>query len=113
MFNKLKAFLELFRAGKQVADPAKWKNRTIKANAVAAVLIALGGVAYSFGYRLPEDTNYEAIAAGIIAIFNIVMHFTTSEKVGLLKQHDTEPTVQSTVSSTDESETFPTDNSRD
>lgn len=112
MLGKLKAFWGLFYAGKQVADPAKWKNHTIKANTVAAVLIAAAGVAYSFGYRLPEDTNYEALAAGIIAVVNIIMHFITSEKVGL-QPSDTASSVQSTDTITDEPTAFPTNNSRD
>jgi uncharacterized membrane protein len=112
MVKKLKAFWDLFHAGKQVADPKKWKNRTITVNAIVAVLVALGGIAYAFGYTLPEDTDYEVIAAAIIAVFNIIMHLTTSEKVGIPRK-DTTNELQPVPEDTTQSETFPDDNSRD
>jgi hypothetical protein len=85
--EKLSAFLDLFRKGKEVANPAAWKNGTITVNAVAAVLASVVGVAKVFGYDLPVSQEIlDQAAVGIVAFAgagNAVMHVITSSKVGV------------------------------
>ena len=87
MASKIGAFFELFQQGKQVANPAAWKNGTIKANAVAGTLGAAAAVAAAFGYDLDLPPQVlEQVAAGAIALVglvNAVMHVITSKKVGV------------------------------
>ena len=84
MLVKLTAFWRLFRAGEEVADPRKWKNRAMAVNAVVALLAAAAFVLKQFGIDLGiSDTDMQAIAGAAFAIFNIVLHVTTSKKVGL------------------------------
>lgn len=85
--EKLQAFLNLFRKGKEVANPAAWKNGTIAVNTVVAFLAAVLGIGKVFGYgiELPDEVLEQA-AIGIIAfagVGNTVVHIVTSKKVGL------------------------------
>lgn len=83
MFGKLKVFFELFQKGKEVADPAKWKNRQITATMLVGLLLALVHVAKEFGYELPiDETSATSIAGGIIAIVNVILTYVTSARVG-------------------------------
>lgn len=83
MFTKIKAFWQLFQAGKEVADPAKWKRHTITANTLVVFLAALAAVAPTFGVQIPvTDAELQGLAVGILAAVNIVMHYVTDSKVG-------------------------------
>lgn len=82
--DKLKALFGLFRKGSAVLDPAKWKERQITATVLAGVILALVHVAAAFGFVLPVDMEIaNSIAAGIIAVVNVVLTITTTDKVGL------------------------------
>lgn len=87
MFNKLQAFLDLFKKGKEVANPAAWKNGTIGVNAVAGVLGATAAVVGSFGYdlNLSQEVVEQAAAGviGFVGIVNAVVHVVTSARVGV------------------------------
>jgi hypothetical protein len=90
VFNVIKnapKFFELFKEGKEVADPATWKNRTIATNVVLALIGTVLGLAKAFGYPLSlDDDTIQNLAAGIVAavgVVNAVMHVITSTKVGL------------------------------
>ncbi len=87
MISQFQAFFTLFRQGKQLANSATWKNRTIAANALLALLGAALAVARGFGYDIQVDPDtLKALAAGIpaaVAFGNTVMHVITSAKVGL------------------------------
>jgi len=80
-------FFELFKEGKEVANSATWKNRTIATNAVLAIFGTALGLAKAFGYPLELDNGtVQNLAAGVVAsvgIVNAVMHCITSAKVGL------------------------------
>lgn len=80
-------FLAAFRQGKELANAATWKNRTLAANALCAVLSAAVGLATFCGYRVDLDNDtLQALAGGIAAlvcVVNSVMHTVTSERVGL------------------------------
>lgn len=82
--NKLSALFNLFRKGSSVSDPAAWKNKQITATVLGAFILALINVLAAFGYALPIDTETaNAIAGGIIAIVNVLLTVTTTDKVGL------------------------------
>ena len=87
MIPQFQAFFTLFHQGKQLANSATWKNRTMAANALVAVLGAALAIAKGFGYDIQLDRDtLTALAAGIpaaVAFFNTVMHVITSAKVGL------------------------------
>lgn len=84
IMKKLYALWALFRKGEEIADSARWKNRTITVNALSAVVLAAGAIAASFGLDLGLNDEMAAqIGGGVLAVGNIVMHVVTSQKVGL------------------------------
>lgn len=87
MIQEFAAFFTLFRQGKELANAAAWKNRTIATNSVVAVLGAMLAIAKGFGYDIPlSNETIQALGAGIVAAvgaFNAVMHVISSSKVGL------------------------------
>ena len=84
---RLIALLALFKAGNRVADPALWKKRQIQATALGAVIIAAFQLAGSFGYNIPVDEETgTALAAGIIALVNMILTYTTTNKIGVGKE---------------------------
>lgn len=87
MIKEFQAFFNLFKQGREVANPAAWKNGTIKVNAIAGLIGSAVVIAGGFGYdiNLSEETINTA-AAGVVAlvgIVNAVMHVITSARVGL------------------------------
>ncbi len=92
MFGKLKVFFELFQRGKEVADPSKWKNRQVTVTMLVGLLLALVHVAKEFGYDIPVDENTAtSIAAGIIAVVNVIFTYITSARVGIGQAEVKEP----------------------
>lgn len=82
--TKLWAILALFRKGNEVANPAAWKAGQITSTLLAGFLLAAVHAAEVFGYALPIDSSQiDAIAAGILAIGNVVLTITTSKRAGL------------------------------
>lgn len=82
--NKLSALLLLFRKGHAVSNPEAWKKRQIEATVLGGVIVAIVQVLHAFGYELPvtaEDATI--IAAGLISIVNIVLTYSTTDKIGL------------------------------
>lgn len=93
--NKLLPILLLFKQGHAVADPKVWKNRQITATVLGAFLIALVQVLKAFGVEIPVDEEIaNTVAAGVLAVFNIVLTLVTTDKVGLPNKPD-EVSVQS------------------
>lgn len=87
--NKIQALWCLFKQGQVVADPSKWKTRQITATVLAGVILAAVNALAAFGYSLPIDVETaNAIAAGIIAVINVVFTITTTDKIGI-EQHTT------------------------
>ena len=82
--NKLMSLLALFRQGSAVANPKMWKERQITATVLAGAILALINVLAVFGVSVPIDVGTaNAIAAGLIAVVNVVLTVTTSNTVGL------------------------------
>ena len=90
MFGFLKNitnFFELFKEGKEIANAATWKSRTIATNAILALLSTVLVLAKSYGFNVSLDgETTQNLAAGIVAIVaavNAVMHTITSARVGV------------------------------
>lgn len=85
--DTIKDFFELFKEGKEVANPATWKNRTIATNVMLALIGTALAISKAFGYsmNLDNDTT-QNLAAGVVAAVatvNAVMHTITSARVGV------------------------------
>jgi uncharacterized membrane protein len=84
MLKKAKTTLELFKAGKRVSDPAKWKARQIEASVLVAAIWAAVNAASAFGIEIPVDADtVDAAAVAVLAIVNVVLTVTTTNKIGL------------------------------
>lgn len=82
--GKIAALWNLFKAGEQVDDPAKWKGHQITANALGAGILASVNLVKSFGYELPVDeATANTIGAGVLAVVNVILTITTSRHVGV------------------------------
>lgn len=89
MLERMKLLLELFRVGKEVANPAAWKSGTVAVNTVSTLILLVCGIAATYGYVLPIDREMAATLAGIVVlVVNTVVHYITSAKVGLLKEKE-------------------------
>lgn len=105
--NKLLAIWQLLKQGNAVADAAAWKNRQISVTVLAGVILAVINVLSSFGLSVPIDVETaNAVAGGVIAVVNVVLTLTTSDKVGI-PDKSTEDKLKEEINETNESkETF-------
>ena len=82
--NKVSAIWQLFKAGQSVSDPARWKSRQITVTVLGVVILAAVNLLAAFGVSIPIDTETaNAIAGGILAIVNVVLTLTTTDKIGV------------------------------
>lgn len=89
--QKLMALWSLFKQGQSVSDPKLWKERQINATVLGGVILALINLLATFGVVLPvtpDEAN--AVGAGIIAVVNVILTITTTDKVGLPQVEKTE-----------------------
>ncbi|MDY7537691.1 hypothetical protein QN372_00880 [Undibacterium sp. RTI2.1] len=92
MFDKLGAFINLFRKGSEVANVEAWKTGQITGTVVGALIIAIVNVAASLGHSLPIDVDTaNLIGGGIVAAANVVLTATTSTRAGLLPAKPADP----------------------
>lgn len=83
--GRLLDFLDLFRKGAAVSEPALWKNRSALVLALTALILTGCRVAKGFGYDLPiTETDAATLATAIAVVVGLFSTFTTSDKVGLL-----------------------------
>lgn len=77
---------EAMECGKEVADPAGWKNKSVTANKIAVVLSFALVIARVAGVNLPvSDADLEVLAvglAGVLSFINIIVTLVTSKKIG-------------------------------
>ena len=87
IMKNISGFMDLFKKGKEVANPTAWKNGTIAVNSVFAVLGSAVSLAKGFGYNLGiDDGTLQSLATGLVSLaglFNAIMHVITSARVGL------------------------------
>ena len=83
--DKIVALWNLFRKGESVDNPAAWKTGQVTATALGAVIVAAVHVLATFGVSLPLDpASATTLAGGILVVVNIVLTFTTTDKIGIL-----------------------------
>ncbi len=83
--EKLLAFLALFQKGEVIANPEVWKKRQVTVTMLAGFLVAFVNLLVVFGV-IPMPVNIDTInniAGGLIAIYNIVMTYITTDKIGV------------------------------
>jgi hypothetical protein len=84
VIKKIKAGIELMKAGKRVKDPAKWKARQIETSAIVAVLWGAVNSAAAFGVEIPVNAEIiDGLAVAILAVVNVLLTVTTTNKIGL------------------------------
>ena len=82
--NKLQEVLRVFKKGNAVENPTKWKNIQINTTILASFLIAIVNAFAVFGYSIPIDVDAaNNIAGAFVAVFNLILTVSTSEKVGI------------------------------
>ena len=90
--NKLLALLDLFRKGSMVSDPALWKSRQIKATLLLPTFGALVAVLRAFGLEVPlDDTQITQLVTGLVVVINLLLTYSTTDKVGLPAKPDRDP----------------------
>lgn len=87
---KASDIMEVFKAGKMVANPAFWKQKTIDANTIVVLISGLVWIINFFDCSICDlqltNDQIIGITTGIISlvgIFNNVSTAATSKKVGL------------------------------
>jgi hypothetical protein len=87
IFTTAPKFFDLFKEGKELANAATWKNRTILVNVLTSLLVTLVALAKVYGYDFKMgDQTLQQIATALVVIFgagNAVMHTITSARVGV------------------------------
>jgi len=84
MFAKLKLMYQVLEQGKNLADPAKWKNAQVLANGLMVIMATVGSMlpeAYRF-----EDTTMQNLAfllGGVGSLANTYLTVATTNKIGL------------------------------
>jgi hypothetical protein len=80
--NKLKAFYDLFKVGRMVADPVFWKKMQAEGQpALAGVLIGLVALLKGTKYEIQiDDSTLGFIAGGIFAVGNWMLTRITTTK---------------------------------
>jgi hypothetical protein len=82
--GKIRSLFALFRKGRCISDPARWKARQIEASALVAFIWAAVQTASAFGVEIPIDGDtVDGIAVGLLAVVNWVLTVITTDKVGL------------------------------
>ena len=85
MIKKLKLARELFKQGKVVSNPEKWKKGQI----TASVLVGFGALVLDglrtfagIDLQIPQEALYQG-AVAIVAVVNVVCTYVSSDKVGI------------------------------
>ena len=75
------------RLGKQIKNPATWKNTQNATNAIAGIICFIGAALPLVGVNVPiSETDQLTIAGGLAALLgwiNVVLTTATTEKIGL------------------------------
>lgn len=91
MIRKIQSVFRLFKAGEVVADPAKWKSRQITTSMLVAAIWALVNTVSVFGVEVPVDAEtVDGLAVGLLSVVNLVLTVTTTDKIGLRDDSNTE-----------------------
>lgn len=91
MLEKIRAVMNLFRQGNEIAQPGAWKNTAALADLLLAIVAA--AAAFGYGVDLPKD-QANAIAGGVVALcafLSGVVHLVTSRRAGLPAPNPEQP----------------------
>jgi hypothetical protein len=84
VIKKIQSAFRLLKAGEVVADPAKWKARQVTTSMLVTAIWAAVTAANSFGVEVPVDAEtVDGLAVGLLAVVNLVLTVTTTDKIGL------------------------------
>ena len=91
--EKLLAFFTLFQKGEVIANPEVWKKRQVNVTMIGGFLVALVNLLMVLGViAIPVNIDaINTIAGGLLAIYNIVMTYITTDKIGIEKDNDSVP----------------------
>ena len=96
--GKLFDLYSLFTKGQSVANPEAWKDGGNAVTLLVPLLMGLVKLAGDFGYGLTlSASDAGAIAGGVVACVQFVVHNVSSDKAGILptiNRHDFEQTRQ-------------------
>lgn len=85
MFDNIKKFYTLFQEGQEISHKEFWKKGQAYAQPIiAAIIMAIVGLAKAYGHELPvsDDLAY-TIAGAIFFTVNSVLTIITSAKIGI------------------------------
>lgn len=83
--NTLLDLLNLFRKGDSVANPEAWKDTGNAVMLLVPFITAAVKLAGDFGYGLTLTVDQAtAIAGGVVAVVQFVVHNVSSDKAGIL-----------------------------
>lgn len=75
------------KAGEELDNPAKWKNKQLLANTIAIIILAIINGAQAVDIYIPlteaQINLISEIVAGLIVLINGYLTIATSKKVGL------------------------------
>lgn len=84
MIKKMQAVFALFKAGRVVADPAKWKARQITASVITAAIWAAINALSAWGVEVPVGAEIvDAVAVAVLGFVNVLLTVTTTDKIGM------------------------------
>lgn len=90
--KNLMALIEALHKGKQLANPAVWKNSAILVSLLGGFLGSAAALAKEMGYDTGlTQADWAAIAGSVALIYNAVVHVTTSRTVGLPSPRKPDP----------------------
>lgn len=83
------SFLDVFKKGQAVANPAAWKNGQITGNMLTAFLASVVGLSKVFGYEIYlTEEQLNTISTSVLALVGVLNPIATvvsTDKVGFGK----------------------------
>lgn len=80
----MKNILQVLFKGSSVSSPANWKLGQLAITILATSIVLIVNILSAMGYSLPVDNETaNTIAAGVIAVINLVLTVVTTDKIGL------------------------------
>ena len=82
---KLFVWLDVFRKGETIANPAIWQDSHAAAEKFGLFLLACMGAAKSYGYSLPfSEQDIYMLAGGVAVVVRYIMGIITNTNAGFL-----------------------------
>lgn len=83
--EKILAFFTLFQKGEVITNPEVWKKRQVNVTMITGFLVALMNLLMVLGIiTIPLNIDaINTIVGGLLALYNIVMTYITTDKIGV------------------------------